>query len=112
MQRLALLPGKGDILSRERIPPFKSPKRTRGVLPLDPAALAVCSSKSCGACRIGCGVRGFATNLLLFVADINRALLRGARVTVVRRRTACGGGIAALAAGGIAAFLFQQCSFL
>jgi len=33
-------------------------------------------------------------------------------MTVVRRRTACGGGFAALAAGGIAAFLFQQCSFL
>ena len=70
--------------------------------PLEPQekgfALADWHLKSCAACGIGCGVRGFATNLLLFVADINRALLRGARVTVVRRRTACGGGIAALAA--------------
>ena len=49
---------------------------------------------------------------LHFVTIRNRALLRGARVTVVRRRTACGGGFAALAVGGIAAFLFQQCSFL
>ena len=36
---------------------------------------------------------------LHFVTIRNRALLRGARVTVVRRRTACGGGFAALAAG-------------
>ena len=112
MQRLALLPGKGDILSRERIPPFKSPKRTRGVLPLDPAALAVCSSKSCGAGRIGCGVRGFATGPCESIHVATAPYYREARMTVVRRRTACGGGIVALAAGGIAAFLFQQCSFL
>ena len=36
---------------------------------------------------------------LHFVTIRNRALLREARVTVVRRRTACGGGFAALAAG-------------
>nr|DAF95125.1 MAG TPA: hypothetical protein [Siphoviridae sp. ctjdk2] len=28
---------KGAILSRERMAPFKSPKRTQGALPLDPA---------------------------------------------------------------------------
>ncbi len=35
MQRLALLPGKGDILSRERISPL-APKRTRGECPSTP----------------------------------------------------------------------------
>ena len=92
-------------------PPWTS-KRTRGVLPLDPAALAVCSSKSCGACRIGCGVRGFATGPCESIHVATAPYDREARMTVVRRRTACGGGFAALAAGGIAAFLFQQCSFL
>ena len=29
--------GKGAILSRERMAPFRSPKRTQGALPLDPA---------------------------------------------------------------------------
>nr|DAJ89688.1 MAG TPA: hypothetical protein [Caudoviricetes sp.] len=28
---------KGTILSRERMAPFRSPKRTQGALPLDPA---------------------------------------------------------------------------
>ena len=28
---------KGAILSRERMAPFRSPKRTQGALPLDPA---------------------------------------------------------------------------
>ena len=35
MQRLALLPGKGDILSRERISPLDPQENARGV-PLDP----------------------------------------------------------------------------
>ena len=111
MQRLALLSGKGDILSRERISPLDLQENAR-VLPLDPAALAVCSSKSCGACRIGCGVRGFATGPCESIHVATAPYYREARMTVVRRRTACGGGFAALAAGGIAAFLFQQCSFL
>ena len=82
---------RGGILSfsKESIPLKPPRERTRGLAPR-PRTLADRHLKSCAACGIGCGVRGFATNLLLFVADINRALLRGARVTVVRRRTACG----------------------
>ena len=75
--------------SKESIPLKPPRERTRGLAPR-PHTLADRHLKSCAACGIGCGVRGFATNLLLFVADINRALLRGARVTVVRRQTACG----------------------
>ena len=44
--------------------------------------------KNCTRCAIGCGVDGFAMSLLRVVTDSNRALLRGARVTVARRRTA------------------------
>ena len=44
--------------------------------------------KNCTRCAIGCGVHGFAMSLLRVVTDSNRALLRGARVTVARRRTA------------------------
>ena len=79
----------GYSLSQKRVSPLNPREKGRGAFPLDPAALAVLGLKSYAACGIGCGVRGFATNLLLFVADINRALLRGARVTVVWRRTAC-----------------------
>ena len=32
---------KGAILSRERMAPFRSPKRTQGALPLDPAIVGV-----------------------------------------------------------------------
>ena len=79
----------GYSLSRKRVSPLNPREKGRGAFPLDPAALAVLGLKSYAACGIGCGVCGFATNLLLFVADINRALLRGARVTIARRRTAC-----------------------
>ena len=89
-QRLALHGSRGILsFSKESIPLKPPRERTRGLAPR-PRTLADRHLKSCAACGIGCGVRGFATNLLLFVADINRALLRGARVTVVRRRTACG----------------------
>ena len=78
--------------SKESIPLEPPRERTRGLAPR-PRTLADRHLKSCAACGIGCGVRGFATNLLLFVADINRALLRGARVTGARRRTACGAAL-------------------
>ena len=61
MQRLALLPGKGDILSRERISPLDPQENARGLAPR-PRTLADRHLKSCAACGIGCGVRGFATN--------------------------------------------------
>ena len=66
---------KGAILSRERMAPFRSPKRTQGALPLAPAALAVCSLKSCTRCAIRCGVHGFAMNPYRLVTTLNRALL-------------------------------------
>ena len=71
---------RGDSLSEEN-PPFGTPRERRGDTPR-PRALAVCGLKSCAACGIGCGVHGFAMSLLRFVGTINRALLRGARVTV------------------------------
>ena len=54
---------KGDTLFLEReYPPLQPPReRTRG-LPPRPRSLPVCSSKSCNACRIRCGVHGFAMN--------------------------------------------------
>ena len=55
--------------------------------------------KNCTRCAIGCGVDGFAMSLLRVGTGINRALLRGAQVTLARRRTAVHiGGIASLAA--------------
>ena len=54
---------KGDTLFlKKRISPLDPREKGRGVLPLDPASLAVCGSKSCTRCAIRCGVRGFATN--------------------------------------------------
>ena len=41
MQRLALLPGKGDILSRERISPLDPQENARGA-PLDPRQCGLC----------------------------------------------------------------------
>ena len=80
---------KGAILSRERMAPFRSPKRTQGALPLDPAALAVCSLKSCTRCAIGCGVHGFAMNPCVSLHVATAPYYREARVTLPRRRTAC-----------------------
>ena len=108
---------KGAILSRERMAPFRSPKRTQGALPLDPRTLAVFILKNCTRCAlhsrwqlccltdvayplrvIRCGVRGFATSLCESVHSATAPYYREARVTVDRRQTACGRGIAALAA--------------
>ena len=47
---------------------------------------------------IRCGVRGFATSLCESVHSATAPYYREARVTVDRRQTACGRGIAALAA--------------
>ena len=67
--------GKGGILFRKREYPLFIPQRKAYI-----AGLALEA--------IGCGVHGFAMSLLRVVTDSNRALLRGARVTVARRRTA------------------------
>ena len=107
------LGGLRGILSFEKESiPLKPPReRTRGLAPR-PRTLADRHLKSCAACGIGCGVRGFATGPCESIHVATAPYYREARMTVVRQRTACGGGFAALAGGGIAAFLFQQCSFL
>ena len=74
MQRLALLSVKGGILFSKRIPPLYPPEKDEGRTPRPPT-LQACSLKSCAACNVGCGVHGFAMDLLRIVTDINRALL-------------------------------------
>ena len=80
---------KGAILSRERMAPFWSPKRTQGALPLDPD-IGRLQLEELHALRN----RGRCTWLrhepLRFGSSSNRALLREARVTVDWRQTACG----------------------
>ena len=102
----------GYSLSRKRVSPLNPREKERGVLPLDPAYIGSLWLEELRGLRNRVRCTWLRHESLHFVTIRNRALLRGARVTVVRRRTACGGGFAALAAGGIAAFLFQQCSFL
>ena len=75
--------------SKENIPLTPPRERTRG-LPPRPRTLAVFILKNCTRCAIGHGVHGFAMNLLRVVTGRSRALLRGARVTLPRRQTACG----------------------
>ena len=74
--------------SKESIP-LNPREKGRGVLPLDPAALAVLGLKSYAACGIGCGVRGFATSLCELLPVSTAPYYREARVTIARRRTAC-----------------------
>ena len=88
VQLFAPLPCKGGILFSKRIPPLYPPEKDEGRSPRPPT-LRAGSLKSCAACGIRCGVRGFATSLLRVGSCCNRALLRGARVTGVWRRTAC-----------------------
>ena len=89
----------GDTLFREREYPPETPERKdEGSCPSTPLTLAVCGSKSCTRCAIGRGVRGFATNPYYSLPLATAPYYREARVTIARRRTACGRGIAALAA--------------
>ena len=55
-------------------PPLDPPREREGSPPRPPT-LAVSILKSCTRCAIGCGVHGFAMNLLRVVTDCNRALL-------------------------------------
>ena len=79
---------KGDILSRERMSPFRSPKRTQGALPLDPAIVSL-GLKNCTHCAIGCGVHGFAMSPYDSFSFATAPYYREARVTTARRQTAC-----------------------
>ena len=83
---------RGAILfpRKENSPPYTpQEKGTRG-LPPRPRTLAVCISKSCGACRIRCGVHGFAMNPYYSSPIATAPYCREARVTFARRQTACG----------------------
>ena len=102
---------RGILSFEKEVSPLKPREKGRGVLPLDPAYIGSLWLEELRDLRNRVRCTWLRHESLHFVTIRNRALLRGARVTVVRRRTACGGGFAALAAGGIAAFLFQQCSF-
>ena len=79
----------GYSLSRKRVSPLTPPReRTRGLAPR-PRTLADWHLKSCAACGIWCGVRGFATGPCESIHVATSPYYREARVTIARRRTAC-----------------------
>ena len=84
----ALLPVKGGVLFPKRTPPLEPPEKDEESPPR-PRTLAVCSSKSCAACGIRCGVHGFAMNPYYSLPLATAPYYRGARVTLARRQTAC-----------------------
>ena len=75
--------------SKESIPLKPPRERTRG-LPPRPRCIGSFRLEELRGLRNRVRCTWLRHESLRFVADINRALLRGARVTVVRRRTACG----------------------
>ena len=80
----------GYSLSRKRVSPFATPERKdEGSCPSTPHIGRSALEELRGLRnRVRC--TWLRHESLRFVADINRALLREARVTVARRRTACG----------------------
>ena len=72
-----------------QIPPLNPPEKGEGSPPRPPT-LRDCSSKSCAACGIRCGVHGFAMNPCELLLRSTAPYYREARVTVARRQTACG----------------------
>ena len=80
---------KGTILSRERMAPFRSPKRTQGALPLDPTHWQPQSRRAARAAQSGAvymaSPRIFCESLPVATAPYYRE----ARVTFAWRRTAC-----------------------
>ena len=99
MQRLALLPQVRGILSfsKESIPLKPPRERTRG-LPPRPRCIGSFRLEELRGLRNLVRCTWLRHGSLRFVTTRNRALLREARVTIARRQSACGGGIAALAA--------------
>ena len=81
---------KGAILPRERMAPFRSPKRTQGALPLDPAHWQFVARRTARAAQSKCGVHGFAMNPYYSLPVATAPYYREARVTFSRRQTACG----------------------
>ena len=92
------LPKVRGIFSHVREYPPCTPKRTQGALPLDPAHWQFVARITARAAQCGRGVRGFAMNPYYSLPLATAPYYREARVTIARRRTACGRGIAALAA--------------
>ena len=80
---------RGILSFRREYPPLDPPRERRGAFPLDPAHWQPLARRAARPAECKCGVHGFAMSLLRVGTGINRALLRGARVTVVWRRTAC-----------------------
>ncbi len=79
---------KGGILFSKRIPPLNPPEKGKG-RPLRPPTLPVWGLKSCTRCAIGCGVHGFAMNPYYSLPLATAPYYREARLTVVGRQTAC-----------------------
>ena len=69
--------------------PFKSPKRTQGALPLDPAHWQFAARRAARAAQCKCGVHGFAMNPCESLPLATAPYYREARVTLARRQTAC-----------------------
>ena len=69
--------------------PFKSPKRTQGALPLDPAHWQFAARRAARAAQCKCGVHGFAMNPCDSSPFSTAPYYREARVTFAWRRTAC-----------------------
>ena len=70
--------------------PFKSPKRTQGALPLDPAHWQFVARRAARAAQCGCGVHGFAMSPFESLPVATAPYCREARVTFAWRQTACG----------------------
>ena len=88
----------GYSLSRKRVSPLNPREKDEGSCPSTPLTLTVCCLKSYNACRIRCGVRGFATSPCESLPVSTAPYYRETRVTGARRQTSCGRGIAALTA--------------
>ena len=76
-------------------------EQDEGSCPSTPLTLTVSCLKSYNACRIRCGVHGFAMNPYYSLPVSTAPYYREARVTMAQRQTSCGRGIAALAARGM-----------
>ena len=99
--------GKGGYsLSRKRVSPLNPREKGQGEAPSTPDIGSLrLEELQCLPNRVRC--TWLRHESLRFVTTLNRALLREARVTGERRQTACGRGIAALAAlGGCTALTF------
>lgn len=101
----------GYSLSRKRVSPLNPREKGRGVLPLDPAYIGSLWLEELRGLRNRVRCTWLRHESLHFVTIRNRALLRGARVTVVRRRTACGAALLRSPRVGLLLFYFNSVLF-